>query len=1182
MDINKSDLARDSRIETDIPAWSIQQKFREIAEGLNDKPAIVSFAASRGQPAGCYTCFLVDKYVVTRSKGDGWLLASRDNVRIVLSQKAYDIYRNFDGNSTLAEIGRREKVSAHRWTCDVINVEFPCSLSQKINCRMVYSGMEGVAKFADYLHTNGFLTIYREKIEEVHQSYAIPFCETEKTGIGSHFDDIQPGRILLLGDKPGTATVGLLYLTSYLLNHGIQAKCLFVNEQYDFTQFQDTLCSVLTQMRPDFVAVSMKWFPHIERVYAIARTVKQFHSDIRIIVGGDTASYFAENVIRNPNIDYVICGDGEEPILQICRGNKSAPNTFYKQNGEVQSPETYITNTEEEAYSLLSLDDIMLNPEMAVFTTFYLPTSKGCAHNCIQCGGNSSIQVNKFHRDPCVMTRPAHVVRQDILQTQKYVTAYMFSICDTIREDHRYYGLIWNNIDLSNHVCAFFSTSIINEDLIKLAADTFRYVRIGIDMCSLSQRHRDKINQQTGGKEQITDTMLFRFMDVCEQFDNCEVDIYTIAGMPLYGEDDIEVENETLKRLMRYRCFRGVEWGRLHAQPGAEIVAKAEKYGWITEAADYASFHFFSRMNQEDDDIYPAMPYYHYPYVYDTDKEKGRKILSHYMQMSEACRKNNRVQTHLITREITYGNLNALSDRLAEALLYKGLQPQENIILYFRDRIYLSIAILAVIKAGGCYIPLDPQFFADNLGQISGDERIFGVLTDIDCSCSKRLDYNSLLEISSLQISLPEGDTNSVLYRIYSSGSTGDPKCISVRQIGVTNYTNWRIANYGIHEQDIILQLLSEAFDGFGANFYSALLSGASLVMPTAVQNRDIPFLQMIFQQMKITHTSLLPFQLEMLMTNDNGALLSVQSLVIAGESCPGDLIKTMKNKYPEALLINEYGPTECSIAATAHIDMNEDVPRNIGKPISNMEIELVDSRGIPAREGEYGEICIKGVGLYVGYGLAINAAQAITPVKYLTKDTAYYDNNGDLIFVGRDERIIKHSGILVSLDMIEDMLAAHPSVIEAAVVQKNVILCSFVVLKPNTDIKEIKQYLASRVPAYSVPEIYHIVDSLPRLQSGKVDYKRLASADDSIIRKESGYDPYEEMLFQLWKDELGHHEFTIDDNFFEIGVNSLMIMKVYNKLNERYPNILSITDLFIHHSVRALAAHLRDKVAPQ
>ena len=1171
-------------IDTKLPKWTIQERMKEMAKIQKDKPAIITFLNQEtdtqiNQPADSdiqWICFVADRFTVVRRLERQFMLLSRENVRVILDQTAYQIYSLFNGNLSVSEIYRQYVIGGKgTWSCETVDVESSVSIEKNINCHMEFSGLNGLVNFALFLRQHGFLVVHKVKVTADYPKYEFSEYDITESKVETDLSQIEPCKVLLLGDKPGMATVGILYLASYLVQNGISAKCLLINKEYSFQKFLDNLLFILNNMRPSYVAISMKWFPHIERVYEISRFVKQYQKDIHIIVGGDTASHYAREVIQEPTIDYVICGDGEDALLQICKGIVPAPNTYYKKNGDVHTPDSYITNSEKNVYSLLLPGKIMIDPKMLMYITLYLPTSKGCMHDCLQCGGTMHIQRKSMHRNPGLFTRPAHIVRQDIIQTQNHVASYMFSICDTVREDFSYFALMWKDLNLSNHVCALFSTSIIDEKIIDLAAKTFRYVRLGIDMCSLSERHREKINNHTNGKEQISDTMLYSFLDICERYDNCEVDIYTIAGMPFFEESDIQAENETIDKLLKYRCFRGIEWGRLHAQPGAKLLAGAEQYGLKADACDYTSFHQYSRLNQANSDIYPAMPYYHYPYISYVDSEKSRHVYGHYFEMSEKCRKNARTVNQTITKEISYYDLYALSCQMAKALLHAGLQSQQNVILYFNDRLYLSVAILSVILAGGCYIPLDPMFHENLIEHLASEDTVFKLFTDASISCNKRLDFCDLLHNSHSEMVLPEGNARLLLYRIYSSGSTDTPKCIAIRQESVTNYTNWRIVNYNISDRDVVLQMLSEAFDGFGSNFYTTLMAGGCLVMPTPKQNRDISFIKTICKKYQITHTSLLPFQLEMIVRNDVDVLKSFKSVVVAGETCHGDLLKNINHLYPALIVINEYGPTECSIAVTANIGLNEDSIYNIGRPISNVEASLVDAQGLPASNGEAGEIWITGCCLLSGYGFSDNTDSSDIPKVFKTNDTARYDINGDLIFMGRNERLVKIFGIMISLDMIEHVLRSHPYVSDAAVILQKNILCAYITLKHETDLKEVRQYLKGKIPSYSLPKLYYVIENIPRLLNGKVDYKNLIFADDNKASLKIEYDFYQEMISQLWADELGHCRFSLDDNFFDIGGNSLMIMKIYNKLNEQYPNVLSIMDFFTYHTVRTLAKHL-------
>ncbi len=1184
---NKTKLSSNEIIETPVPSWTIQSRFCETAEKYKEKTAIITFSDQqevqqwqRGnlEQSLCF-CYNVSKYVIVRqTETNHYHLISRQNVHIVLDAAGYQIFIKFDGGCSLWDIYTGTIDSEHSWTCAIIDVETPASVKDKVNCKLSYSSAQGLYEFASLLHRHGFITLEKIKTAYIPKQSAAANCCVVNKQITAPCKPVQ-GDILLLGDKPGAATVGILYLASYLRRNGVNAKCMYINYQYQFSDFQKTLLSYLQAMHPSFVAVSMKWFPHIERVYQIARIVKEYNPQIKIIVGGDTASYFAENVIQEPSIDYVICGDGEVPLLQICKGEKPVWNTYCKDKDRILFPSFVSVEPFQSACSLVPLNEILLDIETASFTSLYIPTAKGCMHNCVQCGGSKNIQIKNMHRNLPAAARAADMVRSDIENTKSNISAYMFSIINGQQENVNYFASIWDGVDLSNHFCALFNTTVIDEALVEKAAKSFRYVRFGIDLCSLSQHHREKLQQQTKVKQLCTDEQLFHFMDICEGYDNCEVDLYLIAGMPLYEECDIQIENSILNRLLQYRCFHGIEWGRLHAQPGADITVHAADYQMTSAASTYDDFHLYSKLNQDTQDCYPGMQSYHYPYVTYTDPAKNTDTFLHYLEMSEKCVRKGSSDFRRIPNEISYHSLDQISDHIAKALIQRGLQQQDNVILYLKDRIHLSAAILAVIKAGGCYIPLDPSFHADSLNHIADSNRIFAVLTDTDISYDKQLQYTELLLQSvSSDIQFPAAVHTALLYRIFTSGSTGVPKCVAIRQAGITNYTNWRICNYFIAEDDVILQPLSEAFDGFGSNFYTALLSGACLVMPAITQKLDVPFLQKICRDYKITHTSLLPFHLDMLLTSKENILESMRSVVVAGDVCSGELIKKTNEEYPHILLINEYGPTECSIASIVHIGMDWTNPAIIGTPISNVIVTLINQKA-GAEAEEPGEICIRGIGLYVHEDTDARSMLNATAEYYRTGDIAQKNQDGKFVFIGRKSRLIKKSGIRISLDAIEALLATDPYVEDAAVIQKDGTIIAFIILEPGGKIEAVKRRMSEQTPSYNLPGCYYVIQSLPRHISGKTDYESLSASVSNDSENPQIYQHYESYIAKLWEEELGHRNFTTEENFFDIGGNSLIIMKLYSKLNEKYPDVLSITDMFTYHTIRQLAEYLEKRV---
>lgn len=1127
------------------------------------------------------SCFVHRQSNITRvMEDDSYLIRCSENNCVRLNEVAYQIYCLFDGETNLWDIFSKINILNQKYSCETIDIEMGFSKNGIKNINYEYDTGN---LYHLYLYVS---LLYKLFFIEVKKVKWVPVCnileQEQKSCRRSSIKNTyvswpkESTQILLLGDKPGAASVGILYLAAFLKTNGINAKCLYNSQAYSKECLEAFILDGIEKLQPKFVGLSMKWFPHISRILAIAAMIKKVNSNIKVIVGGDTASYYAEQIIDNVNIDYVICGDGEVAILQICEGSPNPVNTYIKRQGTVIKPVQYVANNDISNICLRALDEIVLDIPSFYYTTLYIPTSKGCVHNCLQCGGNKNIQTNIFRRPSHMYVRDYRLVRKDILCTINYTTAYMFSI-NSYNENYEYFEAIWDGFDFSEHYCAMFHYGILDKKTVELAVKKFKYVRFAVDICSMSQEHREQINKNTYGKEQVMDDEIIHFFDVCEQYNNCEVDIYTIAGMPLYEEKDIEEEKKFLDKLKQYRCFHGIEWGRLHSQPGAELVVEAEKYGMKSAAQSYQDFLEYSERNYNSSYEYPIMAAYHYPYIAYKDSEYMQKILIHYIELSvqtQQWRTKKRAEK-LIPHEITYGGLLEGVEQIAGALIYKGIKKGDRVLVLIRDRIKLSMTIWAIIKAGGVYIPLDVIHHTDIVEQLEESTNAFGIITDIDIEYSKVMFVNELLNKKGVVANIEKGQTKDILYGIYTSGSSGNPKLVMIQQRGVLNYTYWRINNYNISNSDVVLQTLSEAFDGFASNFYTSLLAGATLIMPPPEHIRNPEFLRNLIDEYQITHMSMLPFLYDMLLKDSRNRMSSVRSIVLGGETSTVDMVSRSKEFYPDILLINEYGPTENTIAASVCIGLEEENNNCIGRPIDGVEIVIRDSSGNQVPTGESGEICIGGIGLYYGYYPDVNHDNY-----YKTGDIGKYDSEGRLYFLGRNKRLYKKSGILVNLDQNEEMLLECGMLKEIAEILKNDQIYAYVVFKEGYTLEMLKNTIKYRIPAYLLPSVYIELNELPRLLGGKTDYLYLEKIAVYDAKPAEGVDLYQKMLIDLWKSELGHNQFGLDENFFDIGGNSLMIMKIYNVLNQKFPDKFTPTDFFVNHTVRTFAEYMKRKLS--
>ncbi|QUI21834.1 amino acid adenylation domain-containing protein [Vallitalea pronyensis] len=1002
--------------------------------------------------------------------------------------------------------------------------------------------------------------------------------------------------IVLLGDKPGTAGVGLLYLTSFLIRNGIKACCHFVNTAWDYKSLVKDITEIIKNTNPRIMGISMKWFPHMERVYEIARIIKNHNKDIIVCVGGDTASYFCHEVIKNNHIDYVIRGDGELPLLHLCKGSQDIPNVIYKKgNDVVNKPITYVQSKEniDQHMALEPITDLVTSTDSIVYTNLYIPTHRGCRFTCIQCGGSQSVQRDIFCRQQTSCWRDPYKVRQDIIHLREYVSTYMFSFDYGHEHYYDYCKSMWKGIDLSNHQCAFFSLDVVSEELIDLLCHTFKYVRLNIDICSLSQNHRKKLANNGLTRPQLTDDHICEFLHACDKYANCHVDMYMISGMPLYEDSDMVADKKFLTTLLgKYRCINDLQWGHLHAQPGACIVDDVHKYAMESEAITYDDFLGFSKQNMYGKRSYPSLMHYNYPLINYKDQQFNKDIRQHFLEMSYEIKKYHQQNRYRQIKYgfITYGELDKLSNIIAFELIQNDAGKGDAVILLVKDRIKLAASMIAVAKLGCIYVPVDYHIPKDRIRQIRYNCKAQVMITDVDdgekvWDCHyvdvRKMDQ----EVQTMEIG--QSSINNTLYIIYTSGSTGHPKGVPIKQGGVINYTKWRINQYHITDRDRGIQLLSESFDGFVSNFYTSLFSGSSLVMPSHHHMKDYVAIQNIIKEKQITHTSLVPSMYGLLLTHAGQKLESLRLVVLAGEKTKAETIKISQTYHEHIQLINEYGPTENTVATTAHVQLSAEDPDIIGRPIANTKLYILNHDNNLMPIGIAGEIGIAGVGLFNGYihqderneeKLLKNPFEK-NDVIYKTGDIGEWLENGNIRFLGREGRQIKHRGVRMELDDIEQNIQCCHGIIACAVIVKgdeeSQDVVAYITATSGFEMDGFLKELGDKLPKQLMPDNVILLDHLPISYTGKIDYDRLHKMkDESKSTKQCTHNigETEAIILDLWKKILSKDHIGVEDSFFDSGGNSLLLMDLYMELSRLYPLKVTVTDLFAHPTISKMA----------
>lgn len=1011
--------------------------------------------------------------------------------------------------------------------------------------------------------------------------------------------DLKPCDIALIGDTKGMATIGLLYISSYLNRHNITSYVRVEDFNNTIQDNDKEIMEIIQGCKPKFVGLSMKWFPHIARVYHIAEMIKEYDNNIKIIVGGNTASYYADDVIENEFVDYVVRGDGEEPMKGIILGEDNVPNVLYKKDNKVIKDEfSYVQKIEDSKNIYLQdIKDSALSVDSLILGTFYINTHKGCAMNCLYCGGCRSSQKDTFNRVGYFRRDPVEV-RKDIMEVKDYTSTLMFDF-DIPNDDLvAYCKEIWDGIDLSNHFCSFTNLIPPTKELVDYVTSKFKYVYWTLDMCSLSEAHRFKLFEKGLCKPQPKDSAIYECLDLCDNYDNNEVRINIIAGLPYFGEEDIKISEKVIDKLTyRYKCLSGLHWGRLHAQPGAPVSLNAEEYDMISYASSYEEFLYFSELNLRNEEKYPELENYNYPYIYFNDDKLNSAISKHYTMVEKKLNKYliDKKKKQYVYKRYTYKEVDELSNSLANYLIDKGIKLNDKVIISCENSVYLAASIIAVIKCGGVYIPVDINYPKDRINYMINTVSAKFVLCtseiDLDINKDNLINVNNkeIYSYDKSKVSIKKS-LNDPAYMIFTSGTTGKPKGIVISDSSICNFIKWRIHEYKFTSNDVVLQTLSYSFDGFYTNFYSAIASGAELVLLSDIQSKNYYDLPSIIRMFSVTNFSTVPQIAKAIMDYSKDYQLStVRSIVLAGQKADEYVVSSIINKIPNIELINEYGPTECTIATIFNKNMTVDKIDVIGRPIWNTGLVIINKEGLLVNKETVGEICITGKALSLGYynqeeltKKSFVKLRELDGIYYKTGDYGKLLNDGDIRIAGRIDEQLKIRGYRIESHEIEKNILNIKGITSAEVTvlkQDNDVekLAAYYETSNEVNVTEIKDYLSSKLPKYMVPSEFIEVSEMPKTLNGKIDMKKLQSMKQEDKVKEEITVPRtdeERHIAKIWSEVLNTDEIGIDTNFFDLGGNSFNVLTVVSKCE----NMFTMEDVFEYPTIRLLSDNVINK----
>ncbi|MGV0104585.1 Non-ribosomal peptide synthetase [Nostoc sp. DSM 114160] len=560
-------------------------------------------------------------------------------------------------------------------------------------------------------------------------------------------------------------------------------------------------------------------------------------------------------------------------------------------------------------------------------------------------------------------------------------------------------------------------------------------------------------------------------------------------------------------------------------------------------------------------------------------------------------------------QQLTYQQLNCRANQLAHYLHSLGVKPDTLVGICVERSLDMAIGLLGILKAGGAYLPLDPEYPPERLSFMLEDAQVSVLLTQQ--KLIERLPPHQVklicLDEAWSQIAQNHQTNPNIGVRafhlanvIYTSGSTGRPKGVMVEHKGLCNLAQAQIQTFGLTSDSRVLQFASFSFDASIWEVVMAFGSGGMLYLGT--KDSLLPGKPLIerLRDYAITHITLPPSALAAMPQEELPAL---QTIIVAGEACPLELIKLWsvgRNFF------NAYGPTEATVCATIAKCTSEDEKISIGKAIANTQVYILDENLQPVPVGVSGELHIGGAGLARGY---LNRPE-LTQEKFIsnpfeeaggrrlykTGDLARYLLNGNIEYLGRIDNQVKIRGFRIELGEIETALSQHSDVQSCCAIAREETpgntciersqskrLVAYVV--PQKDVTlttgQLRQFLADKLPGYMLPTAFVILESLPLTPNGKVD--RRALPDPDLHKELSDYvipnTETEKIIAGIWQKALAVEKVGIYHNFFELGGHSLLLVKINQQLQEEFGLELSIVDMFNYPTVHSLNQYLNNKI---
>jgi amino acid adenylation domain-containing protein len=648
---------------------------------------------------------------------------------------------------------------------------------------------------------------------------------------------------------------------------------------------------------------------------------------------------------------------------------------------------------------------------------------------------------------------------------------------------------------------------------------------------------------------------------------------------------------------------------RLECQYNSDLLDRATMRRWM------AAFESLLRAFVED----PARSVVQAPLLGDEEKETlsawnaasaapfPDSYCVHELIAERAARTPERVAVEADGQSLTYGELEARSNRLARRLRAAGVERETLVGLCLERTPDLLVGLLGILKAGGGYVPLDPAFPQDRLAFMVEDSGM--KLVVVAGHLRERFQARSvetvvldeererLALLSDAPLARDEGSPTpeSVAYVIYTSGSTGQPKGVVVPHRCVVNLVTSVARTPGMSEADVVLAVTTLSFDIAVSEIILPLVVGARIVLVSREVAVDGERLKDAIARAGVTFIDATPATWRLLLAAGWRGSRDIKG-ICTGEAMPRDLAHDLVDRLGS--LWNGYGPTETTVWSTFH-EVTKPITRVlIGRPVANTQIHVLDADRQPVPVGVVGELWIGGAGVTRGY---LNRPEltaerfipdpfstALAARLYRTGDLARYQADGNLECLGRNDFQVKVRGFRIELGEIEATLATAAGVAQAIAIARedrpgDVRLVAYVVPGPGAEVDgaALRQHLAGRLPEHMIPSHFVALNALPLLPNGKVNRKALPAPGLSAIESSADYvlprTELERLLAAVWQETLAVPRVSVHDDFFRLGGHSLLAAQMVARLARTHQLVVPLRSVFENPTVASMAASLGD-----